>query len=68
MSTELSELPIGMGWQQGGAASMGPTLFSGLRPWTELERTLPGMQAKLPREPALDLLWASAGQERRASL
>ena len=47
---------------------MDPTVFWGLRPWTELERTLPGMQAKLPREPALDLLLASAGQERHSRL
>lgn len=47
---------------------MGPTVLWVLRPWTELERTLPGMQAKLSRELAPDQLWASAGQGRRARL
>lgn len=52
-----------MGWRRGGAPSMGSTVFWGLRPWTELERTPPSIQAKLPREPAPELLWASAGRE-----
>lgn len=42
---------------------MGSTVFWGLRPWTELERTPPSIQAKLPREPGPELLWASAGRE-----
>lgn len=34
----------------------------------ELETTVPGVQAKLPGEPAPDLLWAAAGQGRGAWL
>ena len=69
MGTVLSEAPCRLGAGAGGVVpSTGPTVFWGLRLWAELERTLPGMQAKLPGEPAPDLLWASAGQGRDAQL
>ena len=64
----LSEAPCRLGAGAGGGPSTGPTVFWGLRLWTELERTLPGVQTKLPGEPAPDLLWATAGQGRGAWL
>ena len=49
--------------EQEEAAGMGPTVFWGLRLWTEFERALPAVQARLPGEPAPTCCGPQQGRE-----